>query len=203
MIDRQVGHMARLLDDLLDISRITRGKIQLHKRRIQLDEVMAQAVESAAPLIEARRQQLAFQAPPSELCVEADWDRLLQILGNLLTNAAKYTDENGQIVLTAVREGAEAVIRVRDSGIGINPDLLPRIFDLFTQADQSLDRSRGGLGIGLTMVRQLVQMHGGQVEARSEGLGKGSEFIVRLPALGDSFLAEPAAGEHPDCALAE
>jgi PAS domain S-box-containing protein len=181
MIDRQVTHMAHLLDDLMDVSRITRGKITLHKQRVALAEIFAQAVEAVSPMIASRQHNLEISPVPAGLFVEGDPDRLVQIVGNLLTNAAKYTEEGGRIGLEAGREGQEAVIRVRDTGIGLAPDMLEKIFDLFAQVKRDLDRSQGGLGIGLTIVRNLVRMHGGTVAATSQGLGKGSEFVVRLP----------------------
>jgi PAS domain S-box-containing protein len=183
MIERQSLHLARLVDDLLDVSRITRGKIALHREPVELASVIARAVETSRPLIDARRHELTVTLPPESVRVEADVTRLAQVVGNLLNNAAKYTEEGGRIGLTVEAAPAQAVLRVRDSGVGIPADLLPRVFDLFTQGDRSLARSEGGLGIGLTLVRSLVEMHGGSVEARSEGPGKGSEFVVRLPAL--------------------
>ena len=185
IIDRQVSHMARLIEDLLDVSRITRGTIVLQKRTLDVAGVLAHAMETTAPLIEARRHRMQVTLPPEALRVEGDHDRLIQVVGNLLANAAKYTDEGGTIWLEGRRESDQAVISVRDSGMGIAPEMLPHVFELFAQADQSLARSRGGLGIGLTMVQKLVQLHGGTVEARSDGLGHGSEFVVRLPALAD------------------
>ena len=186
IIDRQITHMARLLNDLLDVSRITRGKIELSRQPLSLVDVLTHAVETARPLIDQRHHTLTIAPPPPALRVLGDLDRLAQVVGNLLTNAAKYTEEGGQIWLEAAREGSEAVIRVRDTGVGIAPDLLPQIFELFTQADHSLARSQGGLGIGLTMVRSLVEMHGGSVEAHSAGVNQGSEFTIRLPALDDA-----------------
>lgn len=182
VIARQVGHMARLLDDLLDVSRITRGKIQLKMQPLHMTDVFLLAMETAAPLIQARRQTLSIDQPPDPLRVYADPHRLAQVIGNLLVNAAKFTEEGGCIWLSAAREEDNIIVRVRDTGAGIAPEMLPHIFDLFTQADQTLDRSRGGLGIGLTMVRSLVEMHGGRVEAHSEGVGRGSEFVIILPA---------------------
>jgi CheY-like chemotaxis protein len=181
------------VDDLLDVSRITRGKITLHKEPADLAGVVARAVEASRPLLDARRQELTVRLPPESLRVEADVTRLAQVVGNLLNNAAKYTGEGGHIGLTVEAAPAEAVLRVRDDGVGIPAELLPRVFDLFTQGDRSLARSEGGLGIGLTLVRSLVELHGGSVEARSEGADKGSEFIVRLPALRGS----PARPESP------
>jgi PAS domain S-box-containing protein len=181
ILQRQVEQLSRLVDDLLDVSRITRGKISLQKQRLDLGAVIARAVETSQPLIDSRRHRITLSLPPEPVELEADPARLEQILTNLLTNAAKYMEEEGQIWLTAAVEEDQAVLRVKDDGLGIAPEMLPRLFDLFAQAERSLDRSQGGLGIGLTLVRRLVEMHGGTVEARSQGLGKGSEFIVHLP----------------------
>ncbi len=183
MLERQVQHLVRLVDDLLDISRITRGKINLKTERVDLAVVVHRAVETCAPLIESRRHRLTVTAP--SVRVSGDAVRLAQVVGNLLHNAAKFTEEVGQIGVTVAREGEQAVIRVRDSGMGIPPELLGSVFDLFTQADRTLDRSQGGLGIGLTLVRRLVEMHAGTVEVHSAGAGRGSEFVVRLPLLKD------------------
>lgn len=183
ILGRQVQHMTRLLDDLLDVSRITHGKIELHKEPVDLVVAVAHAVETTRPFIEARRHELQVSLPAEPVWLEADPTRLEQILINLLSNAAKYTEPGGRIWLTAEREGAEAVLRVRDSGVGISPELLQCVFDLFTQGDRSPDRSQGGLGIGLTLVRSLTEMHGGSVQACSAGPGQGSEFMVCLPAL--------------------
>lgn len=185
VIERQIGHMTHLLDDLLDVSRITRGKIELKPRPIHLTDVLIHAVETAKPLIDAHGHLFDVVQPPDPLSVEADPHRLAQAVANLLVNAAKFTDDGGHIWLMIARAGSEAVIRVRDTGPGIAPDMLPHVFDLFTQADHTLDRSRGGLGIGLTMAKNLVEMHGGRVEAWSEGLGLGSEFVIHLPLLSD------------------
>ncbi|HEX5273590.1 MAG TPA: response regulator [Gemmataceae bacterium] len=183
MMERQVQHLIRLVDDLLDLSRITRGKVRLQAEPLDLGKVLARAVETARPLIDERRHRLDVDGPAEALRVEGDAVRLAQVLGNLLNNAAKYTEEGGQITLGAARDGDEAVVRVRDTGMGIPAEMLGSVFELFTQVDRSLDRSQGGLGIGLTLVRQLVEMHGGRVEAHSEGPGRGSEFVVRLPLL--------------------
>ncbi|MBY0521931.1 MAG: response regulator [Gemmataceae bacterium] len=183
VIVRQVAQLTRLVDDLLDVSRITRGKINFHKERVELASVIARAVETSRPLIDARKHELRLALPADPLWLEADSTRLGQVLGNLLNNAAKYTPESGTIWLSCCREAGEIVIRVRDTGVGIPADMLPYVFDLFMQADRSLDRSEGGLGIGLTLVRSLVSLHGGSVEALSAGPGHGSEFVVRLPAL--------------------
>jgi signal transduction histidine kinase/DNA-binding response OmpR family regulator len=183
VIDRQVTHLVRLVDDLLDISRITQGKIRVQLDCLDVATVMAGAVETSRPLIEASGHQLSVCVPEEPIYVQADQARLAQVLSNLLNNAAKYTPEGGSIWFSAAREGESVVFRVRDTGMGIPHDMLGRVFDLFTQVDRALDRSQGGLGIGLTLVRRLVEMHGGTVEANSEGVGRGSEFIVRLPAV--------------------
>jgi PAS domain S-box-containing protein len=181
MMERQVHQLVRLVDDLLDVSRVMRGKIELRKEQVELATVVARAVETVQPLMEAQGHDLTVSLPDESLPLDADPVRLAQVVGNLLTNAAKYTEANGRIWLTAQREGNEAVLRVRDSGIGIAPDMLPHIFELFVQVDHAATRSQGGLGIGLTLVKNLVEMHHGTVEAHSAGLGKGSEFVVRLP----------------------
>jgi signal transduction histidine kinase/DNA-binding response OmpR family regulator len=184
VIDRQVTHLVRLVDDLLDVSRITRGKIRLQTEPLDAAAVVAGAVETSRPLVESHRHQLHVTLPAEPLAMHGDPARLAQVLANLLNNAAKYTPDGGEIWLSAAREGGEIVFRVRDTGTGIPPEMLGKVFDLFTQIDHSLDRAQGGLGIGLTLVRRLVEMHGGAVEARSEGAGRGSEFTVRLPATG-------------------
>jgi signal transduction histidine kinase len=183
MMERQVQHMTRMVDDLLDVSRITRGKIELRKEVIDLASVVERTVETTRPLIEDRRQTLTVDLPPEPVHLEADPTRLEQVLANLLNNAAKYTDHGGHIGLSARQEDGELVLRVRDTGVGILAEMLPHIFEPFVQSDRVLHHSQGGLGIGLTLVRRLVEMHGGSVTAHSEGPGKGSEFVVRLPAL--------------------
>ncbi len=183
VIDRQIQHLTRLVDDLLDVSRITQGKVTLRKETADLATIVARAVETSRPLIDERRHHFTLSLPAESLLVEGDATRLSQVVSNLLNNAAKYTEEGGQITLTASRLENEAVLKVRDTGIGIPSEALPHIFDLFTQADRSLDRSQGGLGIGLTLVRSLVEMHGGRVQVSSSGPGHGSEFVVYLPAL--------------------
>lgn len=180
IIERQVGQLKTLVDELLEVSRITTGRIRLHQEDVDLRGIVDPAVESVRSLIEQRCHRLTVSLPAEPMWVHADSIRLEQVLVNLLTNAAKYTNEGGRISLTVQREGDEAVLRVRDTGVGIAPDLLPRIFELFTQAERSLDRSQGGLGVGLTVVQRLVEMHRGRVEAYS-ALGQGSEFVVRLP----------------------
>ena len=181
IMERQVNQLARLVDDLLEISRITSGKIELRKEPIDLVAIIATAVETSRPLIDAAGHQLAIALSQEPLVLEADPVRLSQVVSNLLNNAAKYTDRGGQIWLAAERRGNEAVVSVRDTGEGITADMLPRIFDLFSQVDRTLSRAQGGLGVGLTLARRLVELHGGQIEAHSEGQGKGSEFVLRLP----------------------
>jgi PAS domain S-box-containing protein len=183
VIERQTAHLARLVDDLLDVSRITSGRLTLQKERLNISVIFDRAVEASRPLIEARNQVLEVQLPERSVWVEGDLVRLSQIVLNLLNNAAKYTPQGGRIWLGADREDALVLIRVRDSGVGISPELRTRIFDLFTQGSRTLDRADGGLGIGLTLVERLVALHGGTVEVRSEGANQGSEFIVRLPAV--------------------
>ncbi|HLJ94629.1 MAG TPA: PAS domain S-box protein [Gemmataceae bacterium] len=182
IIERQVGQLKALVDELLEVSRITTDRIRLHFENVDVRGIVDRAVESARPLIDQRRHQLAVTLPPEPVWLYADSTRLEQVVVNLLTNAAKYTEEGGRISLALEREGDEAVLRVRDSGVGIAPDLLPRIFDLFMQAERSLDRSQGGLGVGLTVVQKLVEMHRGRVEVYS-ALGQGSEFVVRIPVV--------------------
>jgi signal transduction histidine kinase len=184
VIDRQVRQLVRLVDDLLDVSRITRGSITLQPTWVDLAAVAASAVETSRPLIDGRQQTLTVTLPPERLQIHADPARLAQVLANLLNNAAKYTPEGGEITLTAERNGRDVVFRVRDTGMGIPPEMLSSVFDLFTQVEHSLDRAQGGLGIGLTLVRRLVEMHGGSVRAYSEGADKGSEFVVQLPLEG-------------------
>jgi CheY-like chemotaxis protein len=183
MMERQVHQLVRLVDDLLDVSRVMRGKIELRKEKLELATVVARAVETVQPLIEAQGHELTVSLPPESLSLEADPVRLAQVVGNLLTNAAKYPEANGRIWLTAQREGDDVVLVVRDTGIGIAPDMLPHIFELFVQVDHASTRSQGGLGIGLTLVKNLVGMHDGTVEAHSAGLGRGSQFVVRLPLM--------------------
>lgn len=181
IIERQVKHVVRLVDDLLDVSRITRGKISLERKVLDLADVVASAVELASPLLEQRAHRLSVEVAHG-LFVDGDGMRLGQVFANLLTNAAKYTPSGGDITVTGERRGEWACVTVADSGIGIHPDILPRVFDLFVQERQSLDRSEGGLGLGLAIVRSLVSLHGGFVEAASPGLGQGSAFVVTLPS---------------------
>ena len=183
MMDRQLSHMVRLVDDLLDVSRITRGKMELRKERVELAAVVQNAVEASRPLIDQQDHELIVTLPPVPVYLEADATRLAQVLQNLLNNAAKYSERAGHIWLTAVPEETEIVIRVKDTGIGIPASHLPRIFDMFSQVDTALEKAQGGLGIGLSLVKGLVEMHGGTIAAASEGPGQGSEFVVRLPIL--------------------
>jgi PAS domain S-box-containing protein len=197
MMERQVHQLVRLVDDLLDVSRVMRGKIELRRERTDLAVVIARAAETAQPLIDAQGHKLELESPTEKLFVDADPIRLSQVIGNLLTNAAKYTEANGRIGLSARREEGIAVLRVLDNGIGIAPDMLPRVFDLFMQADHSTTKSHGGLGVGLTLVKNLVELHGGTVEARSAGLGQGSEFVIRLP-LGSLACSAPMSDIDPE-----
>jgi signal transduction histidine kinase len=183
IINRQTKHLVRLVDDLLDVSRITGGKIRLDLEVLNAASVVAAAVETSRPLIEESGHQMTVSLPEEPVWVRCDRVRLAQVLSNLLNNAAKYTQRGGLIALTVERSGGEAVFRVADNGIGISAEMLPKVFELFTQVERSLDRSQGGLGVGLTVVKRLVEMHGGRVEAASSGAGGGSEFTVRLPAI--------------------
>jgi len=192
VIRRQMRHLIRMVDDLLDVSRITRGKVGLRRAEVELGEIVERAAETAQPLMKAAGHRLTIRRSDERVVLFADSTRLEQVLGNLLRNAAKYTPHEGHVELEAGREGDQAVLRVRDDGMGIAPELLPRIFELFAQGEQTLDRAGGGLGIGLTLVRQLVALHGGTVEARSPGVGRGSEFTVRLPLGADAALDETA-----------
>lgn len=186
IIERQTHHLSHLVDDLLDVSRITLGKVTLQKQPLEIASIITRAVETSRPSIDSRRHHLTLALPPKGVRVEADPTRLAQVIGNLLTNASKYMDEGGQIFLTTEQQDGQVIIRVRDTGIGISNELLPQVFDLFIQGDRSLARSEGGLGIGLTLVRRLVELHNGTVAVTSDGLGQGSEFIVQLPALAQS-----------------
>ncbi|HYO12101.1 MAG TPA: PAS domain S-box protein [Thermoanaerobaculia bacterium] len=197
VIGRQIRHLSRLVDDLLDVSRFTHGRIVLRKAAVELAPVVAGAVETARPLLEARGHSFSVSLPDEPLWLEADATRMEQVLANLLNNAAKFTEPGGQVGLSVEREGDDVLLRVRDTGVGIPPDLLPRIFDLFVQGERSLDRAHGGLGIGLTLVRSLVERHGGTVAAASEGPGRGSEITVRLPLLPDAARDAPAAAAVP------
>jgi signal transduction histidine kinase len=200
IIERQVGNLVRLVDDLLDVSRITRGRIALKTEPMEVASAVTKAVEIVRPLIESKGHRLEVSVPERGLSVMGDGFRLAQVLSNLLTNAARYTPDRGTIILSARRDGAEIVVSTKDSGIGIAPDLLPRIFELFAQGTPS--SGQGGLGIGLTLSLRLVEMHGGTLSASSEGPGKGSELVVRLPALeGEQPVAPEVAVEPPSAAL--
>lgn len=202
MMDRQVGHITRLVDDLLDVARFTRGSIELHKAPVDLADVVAQAVEMGRSITEPRGVHLALLPIPC-LMVEGDLNRLVQVLINLIANAAKFTPRGGTTTVSACGRHGEAILRVRDTGVGIEPALLPRIFDLFVQGDRSLARTSGGLGIGLTIVRSIVELHGGTIQALSAGRGEGAEFVVRLPLLtrpvsqADDSQPEPPGSERP------
>jgi signal transduction histidine kinase/DNA-binding response OmpR family regulator len=197
VLERQVGHLVRLVDDLLDVSRITRGMIELTKAPLELGDVIGEAIEMASPLIEQKRHRLVVDVSRSGLLVDVDRGRMAQVFSNLLTNAAKYTSPDGEIEIRARAEGDRVVVDVRDNGIGISADTIGRVFEPFVQDAQALDRARGGLGLGLTIVRTFVEMHGGTVDARSEGVGTGSTFSVRLPAALAVETGETAQGIPP------
>ena len=180
-MDRQLCHMVRLIDDLLDISRISRNKMELRRTRVLLSDVVSNAVEIVRPVIDAARHVLSVSLPPQPIFLDADLTRLAQVFGNLLTNSAKYTENGGQIWLNATCGDDTVTLSVRDTGIGIPVESLSSIFDMFSQVDRSIERATGGLGIGLALVKSLVEMHGGKVKATSAGRGKGSEFSVMLP----------------------
>ncbi|WP_309625084.1 PAS domain-containing protein, partial [Methylibium sp.] len=197
MMERQVGQMVRLVDDLLDVSRVSRGRMELRKERIELASAVNHAVEASRPLCETMNHRLELELPPRPIWVDADPTRLAQVVGNLLNNACKFTERGGCIRLSVEQDGKQAVIRVRDNGVGIAADELVRVFDLFVQVDTSLGRSVSGLGIGLTLVKSLVEVHGGSVHVLSAGIGQGSEFVVNLPMLAETLaaqLTEPVAG---------
>jgi PAS domain S-box-containing protein len=197
MMERQMQHFVRLVNDLLDLSRINTGKMELHRKRIELADVVQSALETSDPLIKELDHELIVTVPDGPLYVDADKTRLVQVLCNLLTNAAKFSERGGRIWLTAEQQGSEAVVSVRDTGVGIPPQMLPKVFEVFTQVDRSLEKSHGGLGIGLSIVRRLVEMHGGIVEAKSEGPGTGSEFIIRLPVVLSLVQGEEHDGDKP------
>jgi PAS domain S-box-containing protein len=196
IMERQVEHMVRLIDDLLDVSRITSGKIQLKKERIDVRTVFNTALELSRSLIEESRHELLVSTPKEALLLDVDPVRMAQVVSNLLNNAAKYTPEGGRVGLFAERDGSEVVIRVQDNGVGLTPEALTKVFELFNQVGKTLDRSRGGLGIGLALVKRLVEMHNGHVTAESQGLGKGSAFVVRLPLPAMQKTGGLVAGEH-------
>jgi PAS domain S-box-containing protein len=198
LIERQLNQMVRLVDDLMDVSRISTGRVQLRKERVTLASVVQSAIETSRPLIEEMGHVLTVSLPGHPLNIEVDPTRLAQVLMNLLNNAAKYSERNGRIWLTAAQHGSEVAVSVKDAGIGIPPDQLARVFDMFAQLDRSLEKSRGGLGIGLCLVKRIVELHGGRVEAHSQGLGMGSEFIVWLPAVVDSPALQGSAEQRSE-----
>ncbi|RYE88457.1 MAG: response regulator, partial [Myxococcales bacterium] len=191
IMERQLGHMVRLIDDLLDVSRISQGRVELKRARVQMRAVLDHAVEASRPSIEAASHALALSVPDEPLWLEGDLTRLAQVVSNLLNNSARYTPAGGHIELTASASGHEAVLTVSDNGSGITADMLPRVFDLFTQGTRTLHRAQGGLGIGLTLVRKLLELHGGTITAQSPGLGQGSTFTVRLPLAITEVVAPP------------
>ena len=200
MMERQLEHMVRLVDDLLDVSRIMSGKVDLRREPVELATVIARALETAKPVVDAGEHELKLELSPEPLWLDGDIVRLSQVVANLVSNAAKYTNPGGRIVLSAAREDEHAVIRVRDNGIGIKPELLPRIFDMFFQAERQTKDAQGGLGIGLSLVKGLVDLHGGHVEAHSAGPGAGSEFVVRLPLLATRQTSEADSERDPNLA---
>jgi CheY-like chemotaxis protein len=195
VIERQTMHLTRLVDDLLDVSRITRGKLRLKTAPMDLRDAVSSAMEASRPMFDARRQTLHMDVGNEPVLVNGDITRLAQVIMNLLNNAAKYTQEGGEAWLTIHRDGMDAVVRVRDNGMGIAPAILDHVFDLFAQGERTIDRAEGGLGIGLTLTRRIVTLHGGSVVARSEGAGRGSEFEARLPLLRAEYLAQAAVGK--------
>jgi CheY-like chemotaxis protein/two-component sensor histidine kinase len=195
VMQRQLEQMVRLVDDLLDVSRITRGKLELRREPVALSAVIASAVETSRPMIDRFGHTLTVSLPSQPVVVDADLTRLAQVFSNLLNNSAKYMDRGGRIRLTGELRGADVVVTVKDSGIGIAPDQLTGIFEMFSQVDDSLKRSQGGLGIGLTLVKRLVEMHDGSIEARSDGLGQGAEFVVRLPVAAATPVQHESNGE--------
>ncbi len=201
MMDRQLGHMVRLIDDLMDVSRINRSKMELRRARVALKDVVNAAIETSRPAIDAQEHELNVSLPQRPVFLDADLTRLAQVFSNLLTNSAKYTGRGGRIWLTAERRGAEVVVSVRDTGIGIPVESLENIFDMFSQVDRSIERSSGGLGIGLALVKGLVEMHGGTVTAASEGPGRGSTFTVTLPTMAprmEAAIASPSGYGHAE-----
>jgi len=191
---RQVTHLTRLVDDLLDVSRIATGKMELHRLPIELSQVAVRAIELVGPLLTQRQQILEVDVPGEGLLVNADLERMAQVLGNLLANASKYSDPRSRIRISGSREGPWVRCSVTDDGIGISPEMLPGVFEPFVQQPETVRQARGGLGLGLTIVRSLVQQHGGRVQAMSEGLGRGSKFVVELPALVNGPVADVQNG---------
>lgn len=194
LVSRQTEQVLHLVEDLTDVSQLAQGKVSLRKMPVELGQLISQAIEAVQPLLNTRKQHLAVSLPSRSIRLLADPTRLVQVLTNLLHNASKYTEDNGQVWLTAAEEEGEVVVRVRDNGIGIAAAMLPRVFDLFTQVPGEVDRSDGGIGIGLAVVDQIIKLHGGSVKAFSDGLGHGSEFVVRLP-----FLSETCTERKTKC----
>jgi signal transduction histidine kinase/ActR/RegA family two-component response regulator len=194
VIERQVAHLTRLVDDLLDVARITNGKVELREKELELAAAVAKGIELASPLLERREVSLVVDVPSVGLLVSGDLDRLAQVVGNLLTNAAKFSRSGGEVAITGERDNDQVVLRVRDHGEGIAPALLPQLFDAFVQGERRLDRSQGGLGLGLAIVRSIVIAHGGTISAHSEGRGHGSEFQVRLPLRDETSASSRAEG---------
>jgi len=192
MMERQVAQMVRLIDDLLDVSRITRGKIELRRGPVDIPQVLEAAIEMSSPLVARYRQEVEVEVQPDLPQIEADRARLVQVVSNLVTNAAKYSEPGGHIRVSARMDAGRLHILVKDTGVGIPPEMLERIFEMFTQVDRTLERTRGGLGIGLTLVRRLVELHGGSIVARSPGVGHGSEFEIVLPVQPVRMLPAPA-----------
>lgn len=203
MMDRQLKHMVRLIDDLLDVSRVSNGKIELRREYITAQTAIQTAIESALPLIEANNHMLSINIPDESLWLHADLTRISQMVTNLLNNAAKYTPAGGTITINVREDGEELVIEIADNGLGIRTDMLPKVFELFTQVDRNLERSQGGLGIGLALVRSLVEMHDGSISAESEGLGKGSKFKIRLPISAQPIHMSAASNEDKPAAATE
>lgn len=200
MMDRQLNHMVRMIDDLLDISRISQGKIELRKEKVNIQSVVDSALETSRPLLDVKSHKLTLDLPDADLWIDADFTRVSQIISNILNNAAKYTPDGGEIRLEVRKERSEVVIRVKDNGAGIPREMLHRIFELFTQINRTQEQSQGGLGIGLALVKHLVGLHGGEIMVESEGMGKGSTFTVRLPAAAAMPQSAEAEQDAPDFA---
>jgi CheY-like chemotaxis protein len=193
VIDRQVRHLVRLVDDLLDVSRIARGKIDLRRQIVEIGDVVAAAVETTSPLLEGRHHHLAVDVPRVGLLVSGDVTRLTQVVVNVLSNAAKYTEPGGRLTVACHGRDSQVELRITDSGVGISTEMLPRVFELFTQERQTLDRAQGGLGLGLTIAKSLVELHDGTIQAHSEGHGKGSEFVIRFPMVSEASTSAAAS----------
>ncbi len=194
LMERQVAQLVRLIDDLLDISRITHGKLRLSLDRLSLTDVLETAIEQSRPLLDKAEQELTVDIPHNTIWLMGDRVRLAQVFTNLLNNAAKFSEPGGQVTMTVARDVNQAFVHVRDTGVGVSPEMLPRLFDQFTQVDRTMNRSQGGLGIGLNLARHLIELHGGTIEAHSEGADHGAEFIVRLPSESSAIANSPSAG---------